>query len=102
MTMPAEITSDASWDRLIVTLRTQYADIDELYQSITEPDLDVGETDTPEGKQPMPDPGTYPYRGYDPDAELDDEQRVRLDAETDSRLDGDDDLDPADDPDLDA
>jgi hypothetical protein len=101
MTMPAEITSDNSWDRLIVTLRTQYADIDELYQRITEPG-DADEPDTFEGTEPMPDPDTYPYRGYDPDAELDDEQRVRLDAETDGRLDGDYDLDPADEPDLGA
>lgn len=102
MTMPAEVTTDAAWERLIATLRAQYDDIDGLYQRITEPEADE---DEPEEKEPVTDPNIYPYRGYDPDAndraaELEEEERVRLDAETDGRLDGDYDIDPDDEPGL--
>jgi hypothetical protein len=104
MTMPAEVTSDAAWDRLVTALRAQYRQVDDLYQRITEPEAD--DQQTPQEKEPMTDPSTYPHRGYDPDAddpraaELDDEERVRLDAETDGRLDGDYDTDPYDEPGL--
>lgn len=97
MTMPAEVTSAADWDRLVATLRAQYAQIDELYQRITDPGDDADEPDTSQ-EEPMADPSTYPYPGYDPAADdraakLENDERLRLDAETDGELDGDYDRD---------
>jgi len=78
MTMPAEVTSAADWDRLVATLRAQYGQIDELYQRITDPGDDADEPDTSE-EEPMADPSTYPYPGYDPAAdEQDAEARAAL------------------------
>jgi hypothetical protein len=98
MTMPAEVSSAADWDRLVATLRAQYAQVDELYQRITDPGDDADEPDPTSEEEPMADPSTYPYPGYDPDAddrsaELEDDERLRLDAETDGQLDGDYDRD---------
>lgn len=101
MTMPAEVTSDAAWDRLITTLRAQYADIDELYQRITDPDTEADEQNTARETELMTDRDA----GYGPEAddraaELDEQERVRLDAETDGQLDGDYDIAPYDEPGL--
>lgn len=105
MTMPADITTEASWDRLIYALRAQYDQVDDLYQRITAPEEDADEQKKPERKEPemeepMPDPRTYPHPGYDRDAELEREEQERRDAETDGRLDGDYDIDPYDAPGL--
>ena len=54
MTMPAEVTSDAAWDRLNTTLRVMYRDVDDLYQRITEPEADE-ETPQPEETEPVSD-----------------------------------------------
>jgi hypothetical protein len=105
MTMPAEVTTDAAWDRLITTLRAQYRYIDDLYQHITEPEPDADENDEPEERQPVTDPDMYPEdaddRAADDRAAIEeDERRVRVDAETDGRLDGDYDIDAYDEPGL--
>ena len=85
MTMPAEITTDASWDRLNAILRAMYRDADSLYQRITDPEadeeLELEETDA------VSDPNA----AY----EIDDR-----DAETDGGPDGDYDTDAYDEPGL--
>ena len=99
MTMPAEVTSDAAWDRLNTTLRAIYGDVDDLYQRITEPEADE-ETESKE-TNPVSEPNAeYEAEVGDRAAEYADEERVRLDAETDGRLDGDYDTDVYDDPGL--
>ena len=98
MTMPAEVTSDAAWDRLNTVLRAMYRDVDDLYQRITEPEVDE-ETPQPEETEPVSDPDLeYGTEADNRAAEYADEERVRLDAETDGRLDGDYDTDVYDDP----
>jgi hypothetical protein len=100
MTMPAEVTSDAAWDRLTTILRAMYRDVDELYQRITEPEADEEEPQ-PEETEPVSDlDPEYGTEADDRAAEYADEERVRLDAETDGRLDGDYDTDVYDDPGL--
>ena len=104
MTMPAEVTSDAAWDRLVVTLRAQYRDIDDLVLRITEPREEDGEPDTTE-EELVAELDTYPFPDDDwgadhRAAELEQERRVRLDAETDGELDGDCDREPYDEPGL--
>lgn len=100
MTMPAEVTSDASWDRLTTMLRAMYRDVDQLYQRITEPEADE-ETPQPEENEPVSDlDAEYDTTANDRAAEYADEERVRLDAETGGRLDGDYDTDVDDEPDL--
>jgi len=99
MTMPAEVTSDAAWDRLNTTLRVMYRDVDDLYQRITEPEAD--EETEPKETNPVSDPNAeYEAEADARAAEYADEERVRLDAETDGRLDGDYDTDVYDDPGL--
>jgi hypothetical protein len=99
MTMPAEITSDASWDRLNTILRAMYHDVDELYQRITEPESD--EEAQPQETTPVSDPtADYDAETSHRAAEYADEELVRLDAETDGRLDGDYDPDVYDEPGL--
>ncbi|MCM4083903.1 hypothetical protein [Paractinoplanes hotanensis] len=97
MTMPAEVTSDAAWDRLTTLLRAMYGDVDALYQRITEPEAD--EETKPEETNPVSDPNAE-YEAEGRAAEYTDEQRQRLDAETDGRLDGDYDTDVDDEPNL--
>ena len=100
MTMPAEVTSDAAWDRLTTVLRAMYHDVDELYQRITEPEADE-QTRQPEETDPVSDlDAEYETETNDRAAEYADEERERLDAETDGRLDGDYDTDVYDDPGL--
>lgn len=100
MTMPAEVTSDAAWDRLTTILRAMYRDVDQLYQRITEPEADE-QTPQPEESEPVSDlDAEYDTETNDRAAEYADEERERLDAETDGRLDGDYDTDIYDDPGL--
>lgn len=102
MTMPADITSDAAWDRLTTVLRAIYRDIDTLYQRITAPDA-AEEPPQPEETDLVSDrDAAYGTGADDRAAEYDDEQRERLDAETDGHLDGDYDTDVDDAPDLDG
>ncbi|MEV6848845.1 hypothetical protein [Actinoplanes sp. NPDC051411] len=98
MTMPAEITSDQAWDRLVVASRAQFHGINDLYHRIAEPDARTDQPIITEGMEPMTDPTLYPYPGYDPGAdqraaEFDDEQRQR-DDETTSELDAEQDNEP--------
>ncbi|MFG1995205.1 hypothetical protein ACGFJ7_35050 [Actinoplanes sp. NPDC048988] len=100
MTMPAEVTSDAAWDRLNTVLRAMYGDIDGLYQRITDPETDE-QTPQLEETGPVSDlDAEYDAEANDRAAEYADEERERLDAETDGRLDGDYDTDVYDDPGL--
>jgi hypothetical protein len=100
MTMPAEVTSDAAWDRLTTVLRAMYRDADDLYQRITEPEADE-EAPQPEENEPVSDlDAEYDTEANNRAAEYADEERERLDAETDGRLDGDYDTDVYDDPGL--
>ena len=89
MTMPAEVTSDAAWDRLNTTLRAMYRDVDDLYQRITAPEPDE-ETPQPEETEPMSDlDAEHDTEAHDRAAEYADEERERLDAETDGDYDND-------------
>lgn len=54
MTVPAEVTSDAAWDRLTTVLRAMYRDVDDLYLRITEPEPDE-QTPQTEETEPMTD-----------------------------------------------
>ncbi|WP_199514282.1 hypothetical protein [Nucisporomicrobium flavum] len=100
MTMPAEVTSDAAWDRLTTVLRAMYRDVDDLYQRISEPEADE-ETPQPEETAPVSDlDAQYEIDAADRAAEYADVERERLDAETDGRLDGDYDIDAYDEPGL--
>ncbi len=97
MTMPAEVTSDAAWDRLTTILRAMYRDVDQLYQRITEPEADE-QTPQPEDNEPASDlDAEHDTEADNRAAEYADEERERLDAETDGRLDGDFDTDVDDD-----
>ena len=97
MTMPADITSDAAWDRLPSVLRAMYRDVEELYLRITEPEDDE---ETPQTEKGEPVDADHQIDADDRAAEYADEQRDRLDAETDGRLDGDYDTDADDEPGL--
>lgn len=100
MTMPAEVTSDAAWDRLNTILRAMHRDVDDLYQRITEPEA-AEETPQLEESEPVSDlDAEYEADADDRAAEYADEERERLDAETDGRLDGDYDTDVYDEPGL--
>ncbi|MFI7598224.1 hypothetical protein [Actinoplanes sp. NPDC049681] len=100
MTMPAEVTSDAAWDRLNTVLRAMYRDVDDLYQRITDPEADE-RTPQPEETEPVSDlDAEYDAEDHYRAAEYADEERERLDGETDGRLDGDYDPDIYDDPGL--
>lgn len=101
MTMPADVTTAYDWDRLVLLLRALYRQVDQLYQRITDPELEDANRDAKE------DTVTDPDRDYDADtaardAELEQERLDRLDYETDGRLDGDYDRDEYDEPGLDA
>lgn len=101
MTMPADITSDTAWDRLLISLRAQYRDIDRLYHHVTDTKETTDKPRTPREAEPMAEHRFYPF--FDNDdrtAELEQEERTRLDAETDGRLDGDYDTDPINEPGL--
>ncbi|MFF5085340.1 hypothetical protein ACFY36_50575 [Actinoplanes sp. NPDC000266] len=92
MTVPAEITTSHDWNQLLAALAAQYRQIDGLYQLITAPEPETDETTNDLEEEPVS--GPHPEYDLDRDAEIEDANRVRLDAETDGRLDGDYDPDP--------
>jgi hypothetical protein len=105
MTQPADITSAADWNQLIGNLRLFAADINALYERITEEPDDTDENQQ-EKEEPVPDPDQYPDLVDDPDQQaLDEQERERrLEAEIDGEADGDYEREPADygDPDIEA
>jgi hypothetical protein len=100
MTMPADVTSDAAWDRLNIILRVMYRDVDNLYRRVTEPEADGGIPHPEETGSVRDLNGEHQTEVDDRAAEYADEQRERFDAESDGRLDGDYDSDLYDEPGL--